>query len=177
MALSRPLGFLKDYPPDDDEGYLEFARGLELPDFYEAIRDAKPLTPVSTFRFPANRWRRYDQLSRFPAGMLVIGDAIASFNPVYGQGMSTCALEVEKLRLLLDRLRTARAEIPSDFSGRFFRQSAKIIQVPWMLATQSDFLYPQTRGKRPVGTDALNWYLMPGVQLHVVFAAQGDPVV
>ena len=162
--LVSEVGFLKDYPPDNDEGYLEFARSLELPDFYEAIKDATPLTPISTFKFPANRWRRYDQLSRFPSGLLVIGDAISTFNPVYGQGMSAGALEVEELRLLLEGCQ-GRSDIPDDLYKKFFRQAAKIIDVPWMLATQSDFLYPQTSGKRPLHSTPLNWYLVRVLKL------------
>lgn len=162
--LVSEVGFLKDFPPDDDEGYLEFARSLELPDFYEAIKDAKPLTPVASFRFPANRWRRFDRLARFPSGLLVVGDAISTFNPVYGQGMSACALEVEELQRLLERS-PGSAAIPHDLAQQFFRKAAKIIEVPWLLATQSDFLYPQTRGKRPLYSKPLNWYLARMLQL------------
>jgi 2-polyprenyl-6-methoxyphenol hydroxylase-like FAD-dependent oxidoreductase len=158
------VGFLKDHAPTDEDGYLEFARSMERPDFYEAIKDAHPLTPISTFTFPANRWRRYDRLSRFPAGLLVIGDAISTFNPVYGQGMSTGALEVEQLRLQLDRCQRNVA-VPDDFYKNFFRNTAKIIEIPWMLATQSDFLYPKTRGKRLLRTKPLNWYLVSVLKL------------
>ena len=162
--LVSQVGFLKDFPPDDDEGYLEFAKSLELPDFYEAIKDAKPLTPISTFKFPANRWRRYDHLARFPAGLLVIGDAISTFNPVYGQGMSVCSLEVDELRQLLESCQGS-TKIPDDIAKKFFRKAAKIIETPWMLATQSDFLYPETSGKRPAHTNVLNWYLLRMLQL------------
>jgi len=158
------VGFLNDVPPDDDEGFLEFARSLERPDLYEAIRNAKPLTPISTFRFPADKWRRYDHMSRFPAGLLVIGDAICTFNPVYGQGMSACALEVEELRLLLEACPGGNA-VPDNLYKKFFRRTAKVIEIPWMLATQSDFLYPQSRGKRLLHTNALNWYLVRVLRL------------
>ena len=162
--LVSQVGFLKDFPPDDDVGYLEFAKSLELPDFYEAIKDAKPLTPISTFKFPANRWRRYDKLARFPAGLIVIGDAISTFNPVYGQWMSVCSLEVDELRQLLENCQ-GNSTIPDDLAKKFFRKTAKIIETPWMLATQSDFLYPETSGKRPVHTNVLNWYLLRMLQL------------
>jgi 2-polyprenyl-6-methoxyphenol hydroxylase-like FAD-dependent oxidoreductase len=155
--LATAVGFLQDYPPDDEAGFLEFARSLEVPDFYEAIKDAKPLTPIATFKFPCHRWRRYERLARIPDGLLALGDAVCCFNPVYGQGMSTCALQVD----LLDRmLRQCGREVPAGFAKRFFQQSAKIIANPWLLATTSDFLYPQTRGKRPFGIRFLHWYLV-----------------
>ena len=119
------VGFLNDSPPADDQGYLEFAQSLERPDFHAAIKDAKPVTPISTFKFPADKWRRYDQMSRFPAGLLVIGDAISTFNPVYGQGVPS--LEVEELRLLLAAVRSAR-RFPM-ISRNFFRRATKVIEI------------------------------------------------
>ncbi len=94
----------------------------------------------------------------------MIGDAISTFNPVYGQGMSACALEVEELRLLLESCQ-GRNDVPDDLYKKFFRNTAKVIEIPWMLATQSDFLYPQTRGKRLLHTNALNWYLVRVLRL------------
>jgi 2-polyprenyl-6-methoxyphenol hydroxylase-like FAD-dependent oxidoreductase len=150
------VGYLQDYPPDDEAGFLEFACSLEVPDFFEAIKDARPLSPVTAFRFPVQRWRRYERLARLPEGLVVLGDAVCSFNPVYGQGMSACALQVD----LLDRLlRRASTKIPAGFAKRFFRQAAKILINPWFLATTSDFFYPRTRGERPFGTKLLHWYV------------------
>ncbi len=150
------VGFSKDYPPDDEAGFLDFARSLEVPDFFDAIREARPLSPIAVFRFPVQRWRRYDRLARLPEGLLVLGDAVCSFNPVYGQGMSACALQVD----LLDRmLRQAGSKLSRGFSRRFFWGAAKIVANPWFLATTSDYFYPQTRGKRPFGTKLLHWYV------------------
>jgi 2-polyprenyl-6-methoxyphenol hydroxylase-like FAD-dependent oxidoreductase len=158
------VGFHKDYPPDTDEAFLAFARSLELPDFHEALRDAQPLTPATAFRFPANRWRRFDRLTRFPQGFLAIGDSISSFNPVYGQGMSVCALEVDVLRRLFERSES-QGRIGGEFAQAFFRETAAVVGIPWLLATQSDFLYPETRGRRPLITNPLNWYLKRVLQL------------
>jgi 2-polyprenyl-6-methoxyphenol hydroxylase-like FAD-dependent oxidoreductase len=150
------VGYLQDYPPDDEAGFLEFARALEVPDFFEAIKDARPLSPIAAFRFPLQRWRRYERLGRVPDGLIVLGDAVCSFNPVYGQGMSACALQVD----LLDRmLRQAGPNVLRGFAKRFFRPAAKILTNPWFLATTSDFFYPRTRGQRPLGTKLLHWYV------------------
>ena len=150
------VGYLQDYPPDDEAGFLEFTRTFEVPDFFEAIKEARPLSPITAFRFPANCWRRYDRLERWPEGLVVLGDALCSFNPVYGQGMSACALQVELLDCML---RQAGPKVPAGFPTQFFRRAAKILFNPWFLATTSDFFYPRTRGERPFGTKLLHWYV------------------
>jgi 2-polyprenyl-6-methoxyphenol hydroxylase-like FAD-dependent oxidoreductase len=156
--LATAVGYLQDYPPDDETGFLEFIRSLERPNFYETIKDLKPLSPVVTFRFPAHRHKHYEKLTAFPKGLLVLGDAVCRFNPVYGQGMSACALEVDLLDKMLSEC--SNSGIPAEFAQRFFKQSARIIANPWLLATSSDFLYPATGGKRPFGTRLLNWYMV-----------------
>ena len=40
-------------------------------------------------------------MKKFPDELLVVGDAMCSFNPICGQGMSVCALEAELLGELL----------------------------------------------------------------------------
>jgi 2-polyprenyl-6-methoxyphenol hydroxylase-like FAD-dependent oxidoreductase len=147
-------GNLRDYPPADEAGFLEFARQLDHSELYKWLCQATPLTPISTHRFPAHLWRRYEQVSRFPEGFLAVGDAICSFNPIYGQGMSVSALEAQALHRCLSK----NAPNTSGLWRRFFQATAAIVKNPWMLGTGADFLYPQTEGTRPFGTNFLNWY-------------------
>ena len=73
-----------DYPPTDEDGFMEFARSLRTPMLYETIKDAKPLTPIYGYRATKNRKRHYEKLSRQPHNFVVTGDAASAFNPVYG---------------------------------------------------------------------------------------------
>lgn len=162
--IASCVGFHGEQAPDDDEGWLEYARSLERPDFYDAIRDAKPVTPISVFKFPANLRRHYERLSRFPDGLIVVGDAVCSFNPIYGQGMCGCAVQVGELQKTLETCASS-GNIPPGTTNRFVKHIGKLVGNPWLLATSADFFYPQTKGRRPFGTRFLAWYLVQVLEL------------
>src|SRR5215218_7489198 len=82
----------RDYPPIDEAGFLQFAASLRSPIIHDAIRHARPLSPIHGYRQTDNRWRHYEQAQRFPERLIVLGDAACTFNPIYGQGLTMAAL-------------------------------------------------------------------------------------
>ena len=116
------------------------------------LRNALPLTEICRYRYPENRWRRYDKMRRFPDGLLVIGDAVANFNPIYGQGMTVAALQALALR---DSLSGGQRGLPR----RYFRAAAKPIGVAWRFATGADLSQPEVEGRRSVATRIANGYV------------------
>ena len=95
-------GWLGNHAPSDLPGFVEFARSLPRPDIYDVIRAADPLGEVATFGFPASVRRRYEKLKQFPAGLLVMGDALCSVNPIYGHGMSLGVMQALALHECLE---------------------------------------------------------------------------
>jgi 2-polyprenyl-6-methoxyphenol hydroxylase-like FAD-dependent oxidoreductase len=153
-------GLLGDYPPDDEAGFHEYARGLPTRELYDAIAGAEPLGNIAVHRFPSHLWRRYERMKRIPEGFVAMGDSLCSFNPIYGQGMTVAALSA----LVLDeRLRAARRDNgPADVRGvarSFHARAAKVVHGPWAAATGQDFRYPAVEGKRPPGFALSRWYL------------------
>jgi 2-polyprenyl-6-methoxyphenol hydroxylase-like FAD-dependent oxidoreductase len=152
-------GMHKDYPPTDDEGFLEFAKSLPTSALYEAIKNATPLTPVISHKLPSNLWRHYEKMERFPEGLLVTGDAVCSFNPIYGQGMSVSAMDALSLDLVLQK--QAKQPGTGNLNGLaklFQKQVAKNISNAWRGATGTDLRYPETEGKRTKVTAFFQWY-------------------
>jgi 2-polyprenyl-6-methoxyphenol hydroxylase-like FAD-dependent oxidoreductase len=141
-------GRFGDYPPGDESGFLEFARSLPSPKLYELIKDARRVADITQHRFPTSIQRHYERLTRFPEGFLVIGDAICSFNPIYGQGMSSAALQVQALHQLFND-RAANGYSLDGLALEFFPRAAQVIATPWGLAAAFDLAFPKTRGTRP----------------------------
>lgn len=111
-------------PPTDLAGILDSAAQFGPPSVVAALRAGTPLGEVSTYRYPGSMWRRYDNMHRFPSGLLVVGDAIASFNPSYGQGMTMAALQAVALKHCLDC-----GDV--DLGRRFFAATAKQLGMIW----------------------------------------------
>ena len=107
---------------------------------------------VMQYHFPHSQRRRFEKMPKFPAGYLVMGDAIASFNPVYGQGIAVAACEAIALRAALA---TGTPRLAADF----FRAAAKVVDIPWQLAVGGDLALPQVPGPRPFPTRLINAYV------------------
>ena len=103
------IGVLGDHPPTDPAGFLAFARSLPVLDIHDAIAGAEPLDDAVPFRFPHSVRRRYERLSHCPERLIVLGDSLCSFNPVYGQGITVAALEARALRTAFPRRRPPRS--------------------------------------------------------------------
>jgi 2-polyprenyl-6-methoxyphenol hydroxylase-like FAD-dependent oxidoreductase len=144
-------GWLGECPGTEEAEFLEFLRGLPDRAIYDVVRRAEPLSDIAIYRIPGGLRRHYEELADWPARLLVIGDAVCSLNPIYSQGMTVSALEVDALSTGLDEL-VGRGASP-DATRTLQRRIAAQVDGPWQMAESEDLRFPQVAGQR-------SWRLM-----------------
>lgn len=160
-------GWHGDHVGCDEAAFNQFVRELPMPEFYELIRECEPLSEIMPYKYSHSLRRHYEKLKKFPLGFLVMGDAVCSFNPVYGQGMTSASMQAIELdKLLCENLSEGQ------LAPAFFKRVAKVIDIPWQLAVGEDFRYPATSGPKPAGIGMINKYVS-----RVHRATLKDPVV
>src|SRR4051812_24279738 len=152
------LGFFDEPMPQDHDAFLAYAHSLSVPDIYEAISDCEPLSEIKRFRFVGNLRRRYEQLSRFPEGLIALGDAVCSFNPVYGQGMTVGAIEAEALGQALAKAQL-NGGLDPEFGRRWFQAITPVVDAAWKAVRLEDFRFPELARQCPLHLRPLQWYM------------------
>jgi 2-polyprenyl-6-methoxyphenol hydroxylase-like FAD-dependent oxidoreductase len=161
LTVGRPARVAE--PPTDLAGMLALAENFAPPSIFAGLRSAEPLGDVAVYRYPGAIWRRYDKLSRFPTGLLIVGDALCSLNPIYGQGVTMAALQALALRDCL------LGGVP-DIDKRFFRAVAKRIAPIWLMNETYD--ETQSPGRR-----SFSGRLANGITNAMMKAAENDIVL
>ncbi|MET8228577.1 FAD-dependent monooxygenase [Streptomyces sp. NPDC005301] len=153
-------------PPAEPEGFLKYTLDLPHPIVGRLISGAEPLTGVSVSRSTSNSRRYLEKARRWPDGLVVLGDALATFNPAYGQGMSVAALGA----LALSR-EVRRTELAAPGLARTVqRAAARHVEAAWSLAVGQDVLFPDVRGATATFADRL----AAGYSRRVTRAATGS---
>ncbi|MET0756914.1 MAG: oxidoreductase [Mycobacterium sp.] len=181
-SLEQPLGLGMLYYEDGTWGLTTFgvakvepprtfAQMCDLADeilpahLAAALRRGEPIGDVVFHKYPTSRWRRYDKLDRFPGGILPFGDAVVSFNPTFGQGMTMTSLQAGHLRRAL--------QIPgADLAREVNRATAKTTYPVWTMNAIGDLVLHRASGPMP-------WWYRPvgGLFDQFLGAAETDPVL
>jgi hypothetical protein len=131
------IGAMKDYPPSEEDEFYEYLRSAPSPLLSEMAALSEPLTEINTYQLAGNQRRRWDEMERRPRGFIPIGDAVASFNPIYGQGMTVASTEAKKLR---DRI-VALGDDLDALPDAFMDDLRDAVEFPYSMATGADSVY------------------------------------
>lgn len=156
----------EDHPPTDPDAMERVARGFGVSTVEEILDELEwRHTDVDHYRFPSNVRYHYEDLDRFPDGLVVMGDAIASFNPVFGQGMTVATLEALVLHHVL-----AETDLDS-LARRFFQRVEPVVDLPWFMVTAVDSDFSSSSGSVPAGADS---YMEYQAQVRQTATADGE---
>ncbi|WP_405453757.1 hypothetical protein OG350_35680 [Streptomyces achromogenes] len=144
-------------------GYGDYRPGRDPEEFLRRMRRCvAPLREVAdrcrwdgdieTFHFPESRRRDFTRLGRFPGGLIAVGDAVASVNPVYGQGLTLATLGASSLSA---HLRSGAA--PQAPAWDYFRRLGVVVDAAWKVSAVADLAQPHVTGPYPPGYRLLRW--------------------
>jgi 2-polyprenyl-6-methoxyphenol hydroxylase-like FAD-dependent oxidoreductase len=139
-------------PPSDESEFVRFAAGMRHPIVAELIAGAEPLGAVAVTNGTANRRRHFERLPTWPDGLVVCGDAVATYNPVYGHGMTVAALGATALGAEL-----SRRGLGPGLAAAVQRRVAQAATAAWGHATGTDIRFPDTVGRAPTRAERLLW--------------------
>ncbi len=123
--------------PAHGDDFQGFARSrLSHPLVADLIASAEPVTPMFRSRSGANRRLYPERHEGWPDGLIVVGDSLAAFNPVYGHGMSAAA----RCAAALDRALAAGGT-----SRQLQAAIGQAVDDPWILAASKDAGYVNCR--------------------------------
>ncbi len=143
LWLATMYGRGRDTAPRNADGFIAWTKGLPHPVIHEILAQAEPVSDFKTYKIPFGVWYRYDQMPDFPRGLLPLGEALASFNPMYGQGMSLAAGQALSLREAI------REGFDGNLAARYFGGCNVLNGVAWSVMETRDFAYDCTSGERP----------------------------
>ncbi|MGQ0845771.1 MAG: FAD-dependent oxidoreductase [Sporichthyaceae bacterium] len=165
LWLLTAYGYAGHHPPTDPDGLIALARQVMPDRWVEAVLGATWPEQLHRTRYPQAVRRRYDRMRDLPEGLVVVGDALSSFNPIYGQGMTLAALDAHALRKAL-------RGPDQGLARRYYAASKSAVENAWQLASGGDLAYDTVPGPRPKHLTVLNGWVE-----QVLTTVERDPVV
>lgn len=136
-------GCAGDYPPLDEAGMRAYLKSVGSADLLPVIERFEFVAPVQSWRSTANRLRDFAGLPRRLERFIAIGDSLAAFNPIYGQGMSSAAFSARELGTLLAGFTRSNTAADLDGFAELFHNKVKpIIMNSWNFSTSADYNVP-----------------------------------
>lgn len=158
-------------PPRNPDEFRAFARQMPTPEIGSEIDGLEPRSQVFNFRYPTMQRWHYEDMKTLPAGLVSIGDAYCSADPVSGAGMTKALLELDELRKLLRKGHIHDKR----FVRRYYRRISRIADLVWSVIREQNLRYPwipDVEKKRPFYFRAQNWYID-----RVLEAMHEDPAI
>jgi 2-polyprenyl-6-methoxyphenol hydroxylase-like FAD-dependent oxidoreductase len=151
--LMLVAGYDEDRPSRDADDYAARCREHFPAVFGEIAERGRMIGGVITYHQADSRRRDFHAVDRLPAGLVAAGDAVASFNPVYGQGMTSAMLHASCLSAWLQ----TAPDVTSEPARAYFDKVRVVVDAAWQVSTFADLGLPHITEGQPRGYRLLRW--------------------
>lgn len=151
-VIVSQFGWCGEKAAAEDAAFAEFAGSLPQPEVAEFLAQSERVSDFYGYQYREARLRHYAELPRHAPATVVLGDALCSVDPVFGQGMTVAALAAEALEHALAE------RGGGDPARAYWREAPRAYRGAWQLSTGEDFRYSEVSGARPFGTAFAHWY-------------------
>ncbi|WP_327005071.1 FAD-dependent oxidoreductase [Dactylosporangium sp. NBC_01737] len=146
-------GYDDDRPSREVDDFAERCRRYFPQMFGDIAERGTMIGNVITYHQADSRRRDFDQIERLPTGIVAAGDAVASFNPVYGQGMTSATLHAS---CLSEWLRTG-PDLATEPARGYFERVRIVVDAAWQVSTFADLGLPHITSGQPRGYKVIKW--------------------
>ncbi|AOS62928.1 NAD(P)/FAD-dependent oxidoreductase [Actinoalloteichus hymeniacidonis] len=140
------IGYGDNRPTRDIEDFEARCRIEPVGELGTLIQEGEPVSDVAAARHRDSRRRDYHRIRRLPGGLIALGDAVASLNPMHGQGLILAALQASALHSWL-----RGPAVLSEPADAYFERSRVVVDAAWASAAAQDSRPSQPEGKGPFG--------------------------
>ncbi|MFE4712632.1 MULTISPECIES: FAD-dependent oxidoreductase [unclassified Paenibacillus] len=123
------------YPSTNVTEFEEELKQLVAPEIAEALEQLEPYQGPRGYRLAESVRQHFEKLESWPSGLLVLGDALCSFDPIYGQGMTVASIEAETLASCLEE---QLSNPQPKFELRVLHRMQQALEPAWWLSSVSD---------------------------------------
>jgi 2-polyprenyl-6-methoxyphenol hydroxylase-like FAD-dependent oxidoreductase len=139
----------------------------QFPPEFGQVAGNEILGGIRSYRHADSVRRDFHGVARMSARLVATGDAVASFNPVYAQGMTAAALHASCLSQYL-----RSGPVLSRPAREFFALQKVVVDAAWDTSTSADLALPHVNGPYPRGYRLLRW-----ISNQIVAASLLDPEI
>lgn len=141
------------YPPTDSDGFESALQLLDNPALQEILQQVTPLEAPRGYRIKDVTLRHYEKMASWPDGLLAIGDAFSTFDPIHGTGMTIAAMQAELLQKMLQE----RSSPGISFGKDFLKAAALIVEPAWWMNAVADSGHPEVQHKYSIPQKGLTF--------------------
>ncbi|WP_141015440.1 FAD-dependent oxidoreductase [Nocardioides sambongensis] len=150
------MGMAKDYPSRDKAEIVEFLESGMWPPAADILRRSEAVTEFTPYHQDGTLMRHWHSAD-LPERFVTVGDAVASMNPIYGQGMSLSAVAASTLQDAL-----VAADDLDGVGARVQKELGPVIEAAFLLTAGADAGFEGPNGvtttfREPSWTSSERW--------------------